>query len=241
MKKLIVIFAIAMLTVSFAVPAMADDDDRVIQVKGSAVVSLAADTASIQIGVNTRKETVKEAQKENAALMNAVMEAIKGSGIDENNITTSQFNVYSSYEYGTDVLGREIRTLYYEVQNSVTVTISDLTQVGAVLDAAMEAGANTTYGIAFSSTKANEAYQKALTRAVEDAMAKAQVLAAAAGVNLGPLIRINAVQDSVSFARDVYGISNSYYYSAKAADQGTAISSGDISVSAEVVLEYGFQ
>lgn len=241
MKRLIAVFMAALLIVSLAVPVLAENEDRVIQVSGSAVVSLAADTASIQIGVNTRKETVKEAQKENAALMAAVMNAIKGAGIDEKDIMTSQFNVYSGYEYGMDALGRETRTSYYEVQNNVTVTIHDLTLVGAVLDAAVEAGANTTYGITFSSTKANEAYQKALTRAVEDAMAKANVLAAAAGVKLGSLLRINAAQNSISFARDAYGVTNSYYYSAKIADQGTAISSGDISVSAEVVLEYTFQ
>ena len=241
MKKLIAVFVAGMLMISLAVPALAENEDRVIQVSGSAVVSLAADTASIQIGVNTRKETVKEAQKENAALMAAVMEAIKGSGIDEKDIITSQFNVYSGYEYGMDAAGRETRVQYYEVQNNVTVIMHDLSLVGAVLDAAMEAGANTTYGITFSSTQANEAYQKALTRAVEDAMTKASVLAAAAGVNLGPLLRINAAQNSVSYARDAYGVSNSYYYSGKTTDQGTAISSGDISVSAEVVLEYAFQ
>ena len=241
MKKLIAVFAAGMLMISLAAPALAENEDRVIQVSGSAVVSLAADTASIQIGVNTRKETVKEAQKENAALMTAVMEAIKGAGVDEKDIMTSQFNVYSGYEYGMDALGRETRTSYYEVQNNVTVTMHDLSLLGTVLDAAMEAGANTTYGITFSSTQANEAYQKALTRAVEDAITKANVLAAAAGVTLGPLLHINAAQNSVIYARDAYGISNSYYYSGKTADQGTAISSGDISVSAEVVLEYAFQ
>ena len=241
MKKFFAVFAAVMLMVFIAAPALAENEDRVIKVSGSAAVSLAADTASIQIGVNTRKDTVKEAQKENAGLMAAVMEAIKCAGVDEKDIVTSQFNVYSGYEYGMDALGRETRAQYYEVQNNVTVVMHDLTLVGAVLDAAMEAGANTTYGITFSSTQANEAYQKALTRAVEDAITKANVLAAAAGVQLGQLLRINASQDTVSYARDAYGVSNSYFYSAKTADEGTAITSGDITVSAEVVLEYAFQ
>lgn len=241
MRKQIAVFMAVMLMAALAAPALAETGDRVIQVSGSAVVSLAADTASIQIGVNTRKETVKEAQKENAALMNAVIQAIKDAGIDEKDISTSQFNIYSTYEYGMDALGRETRTPYYEVQNSVTVTIHDLSLVGTVLDAAMEAGANTTYGISFSSTQANEAYQKALTRAVEDAMKKAQVLAAAAGVDLGPLIRINADQSRTGYSWETYGTANSYSYSAKMTDQGTTITSGDIFVNAEVVLEYEFQ
>ncbi|MBR0217757.1 MAG: SIMPL domain-containing protein [Clostridia bacterium] len=240
MKKFLAVFAAVLLIVSLAVPALAENG-RVIQVSGSGVVSLAADTASLQIGVNTRKESVKEAQKENANLMAAVMEAIKKAGIEEKDIMTSQFNVFSSYEYSTSVLGKETRTPYYEVQNTVTVIIHDLSMVGAVLDAAMEAGANTTYGISFSSTQANDAYQKALTRAVEDAMTKAQVLAAAAGVELGELIRIDATQNSDSYFRETYGITNSYAYSAKTDEAGTAITGGDLTVTAGVVLEYAIK
>lgn len=240
MKKFLAVFAAVLLMVSFALPALAEND-RVIQVSGSGVVSLAADTATLQIGVNTRKESVKEAQKENANLMAAVMEAIKKAGIEEKDIMTSQFNVFSSYEYSTSVLGKETRTPYYEVQNTVTVIIHDLSMVGAVLDAVMEAGANTTYGISFSSTQANEAYQKALTRAVEDAMTKAKVLSAAAGVELGELIRIDATQNSNGYYRETYGITNSYSYAEKMADAGTSITGGDLTVTANVVLEYAIR
>ena len=240
MKKFLAVFAAVLLMVSLALPALAEND-RVIQVSGSGVVSLAADTASLQIGVNTRKESVKEAQKENANLMAAVMEAIKKAGIEEKDIMTSQFNVFSSYEYSTSVLGKETRTPYYEVQNTVTVIIHDLSMVGAVLDAVMEAGANTTYGISFSSTQANEAYQKALTRAVEDAMTKAKVLSAAAGVELGELIRIDATKNSNGYYRETYGITNSYSYAEKMADAGTSITGGDLTVTADVVLEYAIR
>lgn len=240
MKKFLAVFAAVLLMVSLALPALAEND-RVIQVSGSGVVSLAADTASLQIGVNTRKESVKEAQKENANLMAAVMEAIKKAGIEEKDIMTSQFNVFSSYEYSTSVLGKETRTPYYEVQNTVTVIIHDLSMVGAVLDAVMEAGANTTYGISFSSTQANEAYQKALTRAVEDAMTKAKVLSAAAGVELGELIRIDATQNTNGYYRETYGITNSYSYAEKMADAGTSITGGDLTVTANVVLEYAIR
>lgn len=241
MKKLMAVLAAVLLTVSLAAPALAEDTGRVIKVSGSGVVSLAADTASIQIGVETRSDNVKDAQQKNANLMAAVLEAIKNTGVDEKDIMTSQFNVFSGYDYSSDMLGRETRTPYYEVNNNVTVTIHDLTMVGTVLDAAMEAGANTTYGISFSSTQANEAYRKALTRAVEDAMMKAEVLAAAAGVELGELIQIEAVQNNAVFARDTYGIANSYSYAEKAYDTGTTITGGDLTVTADVVLEYAIK
>ena len=117
----------------------------------------------------------------------------------------------------------------------------DQEELDRMVDAAMAAGANTTYGIAFSSTQANEAYQKALRRAVEDAVQKAQVLADAAGVKLGKLKSINAEQSLSALARGDLGVSNVFTYEAKAADAGTAITSGDVTVSASVVLEYEFE
>ncbi|MBR0406681.1 MAG: SIMPL domain-containing protein [Clostridia bacterium] len=238
MKKLMAV-CLAVLLLSLSAPALAENEPRLIRVSGSAAVSLAADTATLQIGVNTKKPTVMEAQKENAALMNAVLDALHELGIEDQDIVTSQFNVSSQYDYSVSSFGQETRTLYYDVQNNVSVTVHDLTLIGQVLDAAMEAGANTSYGITFSSTKENEAYQKALTRAVEDAMQKASVLAAAAKVQLGELMSINATQNQYTLGG--YGVSNTYAYEAKAMDRGTVITSGDITVSADVVLEYAFQ
>lgn len=245
MKKITAVCLIAVLLLALAVPALAEKESegKVIRVGGNATVSLAADTATLQIGVNTRDESVRKAQQDNAAAMNAVMDAIRGIGIEEKDIVTSQFNVFSNYEYSMDGQGREKRTLYYEVQNNVTVTIHDLTTIGAVLDAAVEAGANTTYGIAFSSTQENEAYQKALTRAVQDAMQKAQVIALAAGVELGDLLYINSSQSTASYSREAYGMKNTYEMTEAEEDAGwgTSITSGDVSVSANVVLEYAFK
>ena len=232
MKKIACLCLSLVLLCALCVPALAED--REIRVSGNATVTLAADTASLQIGVNTRKDTVQEAQVENTELINAVIAAIRQLGIGEKDIVTSQFNVHSGYDYSYDTAGKEVRTAYYQVDNMLSVTIRDLSQIGAVLDAAMAAGANTTYGISFSSTQENEAYQKALARAVEDAAKKAQVLAAAAGKKLGDLILMDASQGSY-----YYGISN--VYDAKSAEAGATILAGDVSVNASVVLEYQFK
>jgi len=242
MKKMMTVLLAAVLMLSLAVSASAEEDDRIIRVSGNATVSLAADTATIQIGVNTRNESVKDAQAENAALMAAVMKALQDAGIEDKDIVTSQFNVYTDYDYSTSVLGNETRRQFYCVQNNVSVTIHDLSQIGKVLDAAMDAGANTTYGITFSSTQENAAYQKALTRAVEDAMQKAQVLAAAAQVELTGLVSMTTMDSGSSLYRQAYGVSNIYaYYDTAPAAAKTAITTGDVSVSAQVVLEYEFR
>lgn len=237
MKRMITVLVSLMLLLSLAAPALAEGGSPMVQVSGNATVALAADTAVIQLGVNTRKESVQEAQSENAALMNAVIEAIKAAGVAEKDVITSRFNVFSSYEY-TSSLGREIRTRYYEVQNTVSVTIHDMSLIGKVLDDAVAAGANTSYGITFSSTEENEAYLKALARAYEDAEKKAQVLCAAAGKTLGELTLIDATRNSAD-----YGILNMYNAKGTAEDAraDTSILSGDVSVSATVTLEFAIK
>lgn len=238
MKRMITVLVSLMLLLSLAAPALAEGGSPTVQVSGNATVALAADTAVIQLGVNTRKESVQEAQSENAALMNAVIEAIKAAGVAEKDVITSRFNVFSSYEYRTGPLGQEIRTPYYEVQNTVSVTIHDMSLIGKVLDDAMAAGANTSYGITFSSTEENEAYLKALARAYEDAEKKAQVLCAAAGKTLGELTLIDATRNSAD-----YGILNVYNAKGTAEDAraDTSILSGDVSVSATVTLEFAIK
>lgn len=240
MKKLLLIGLALTLCLTVFAPALAEEKS-VIRAVGKANVALAADTVSLQLGVNTQKETVREAQSENARLMAAVMEAIHALGVKDEDIVTSQFNVYSMYDYSVDELGREKRTPYYQVENIVTVTLHDLTLIGAVLDAAMDAGANTSYGVSFTSSQANEAYLQALTRAVEDAAQKAKVMAQAAGVQLGKLLRIDDGETANSWNMETPAVSNTYSYEAKAADIGTAISSGNVIVTAEVTLEYAFE
>ena len=242
MKKMLVLLLAALLAASLTLPALAEENPRLLKVDGHATVSLAADTATIQIGVNTKKQTVKEAQAENAQIMNAVLAALKNAGVEEKDIVTSNFNVNAEYEYSSGIFSESSRTQYYSVQNTVSVTLHDLTLIGKVLDAAMDAGANTTYGITFSSTQENAAYQKALTRAVEDAMQKAQVLAAAAQVELTGLVSMTTVDSGSSLYRQAYGVSNIYaYYDTAPAAAKTAITTGDVSVSAQVVLEYEFR
>lgn len=65
----------------------------------------------------------------------------------------------------------------YEVTNTVTVSIKDLTQVGAVIDAATKAGANSVEGIAFVVGEASPAQGDALALATKQAMAKAESIA----------------------------------------------------------------
>lgn len=235
MKKLLTMLLAIMLLTACASCALAEDD-RVLKVTGSATVTLAPDTVTIRLGVNTKDQNVQTAQQQNAQIMEAVKQAIFALGVEEKDVITDYFNVYNTTDYGTD---GQPKKEYFVIEHMLRVTVRDLNQVGAVLDAAVNAGANQSSGIEFSSSKANEAYQKALARAVEDAAMKAQIMAAAAGKQLGDLLEMEA-RDSSYYAMRDYGVSNTYPLAASM-KADTVISGGDIAVSATVNLEYTFR
>jgi uncharacterized protein YggE len=80
----------------------------------------------------------------------------------------------------------------YEVRNSVTVTTSDLNKVGAIIDAAAQAGSNEIAGIAFTLRQDRQARDRALTEATQEAVGKARMIATALG---GRVVRIVEVQE----------------------------------------------
>lgn len=237
MKKLLTMLLAIMLLTACASCALAEDD-RVLKVTGSATVTLAPDTVTIRLGVNTKDQNVQTAQQQNAQIMETVKRAIFALGVEEKDVITDYFNVYNynTTDYSAD---GQPKKEYFVIEHMLRVTVRDLNQVGAVLDAAVNAGANQSSGIEFSSSKANEAYQKALARAVEDAAMKAQIMAAAAGKQLGDLLEMEA-RDSSYYAMRDYGISNTYQLAASM-KADTVISGGDIAVSATVNLEYAFR
>jgi uncharacterized protein YggE len=80
----------------------------------------------------------------------------------------------------------------YEVRNSVTVTTSDLNKLGAIIDAAAQAGSNDISGIAFTLRQDRQARDRALGEATQEAVGKARMIATALG---GRVVRIVEVQE----------------------------------------------
>ena len=242
MKKIVCLMMVLVLSM-LCVSAFADEHGAktpLMTVQGNARVSVEADTVSIQLGVQTKSASLKEAQRENAQKMDAVMNALKGCGVEDKEIMTSNFNIYQSYDYDTyDSYGNN-RNQMYCVDNSVTITLHDIELAGTVLDAAIEAGANNMYGITFTSSRANEAYLLAIRRAVEDAKEKATVLAEAAGVTLDQLVEIQASPNYSAYRVDTYGMKNSVAMDEMSA-AGTSIVGGDLSVDATVTLIYAYE
>lgn len=150
---------------------------RGIVVVGEGEAKLAPDVAFVSVGVQTRAQTAKEAQQQNNATMSALLAAVKALGIPEKDIQTSGISLWPVTQRDNQVSG-------YQATNTVTVRVADVGQAGAVLDAAVGAGANTAGSLRFGLQDPDKARQQALEAATKDARAKADVLAKAAGLQI---------------------------------------------------------
>jgi hypothetical protein len=144
---------------------------------GHGVITVAPDEATVTAGVHTQAATAAEALSRNSVRMNAVIAALEGHGGKD--LQTQQVSLYpQSREDGT-ITG-------YSADNSVSAS-SAVSGAGALIDAAVGAGANTVSGPMLSVSDQDARYRDALKKAVEDARAKALALADAGGFGIGPV------------------------------------------------------
>ncbi|MYL31551.1 DUF541 domain-containing protein [Halobacillus halophilus] len=157
-----------------------DGADRQIRVQGSGSVKVKPDTAVIQLGVVTEGTNLTSVQNENASIVSRVKSRLMAAGVEEENIQTSDYSVYPQYDY---VDGKqEFRG--YQVSHMLTVTVEDIEQTGAVIDAAVQSGANRVTNIEFTVSQSYYYYQKALQIALGQALATAQTIANTMNVKL---------------------------------------------------------
>jgi uncharacterized protein YggE len=144
---------------------------------GHGVVTVVPDEASVSAGVHTQAETAAAALAQNAKLMNAVIAALKAAG--GSNLQTQQVSLYPQTNDRNQVTG-------YVADNSVSAE-AKIAGAGALIDAAVAAGANNVSGPTLDVSDRDARYRDALGKAVDDARAKAAALAGAGGFGVGPV------------------------------------------------------
>jgi uncharacterized protein YggE len=201
--------------------------DHTVTVSGSSVVTSKPDEAVISLGVQTQAQNATDALRQNASKMNGVIDAITGAGIDRSDISTDSVSLSpQTNNDGTLVVG-------YIAQNSVSVTVHDLSKAGPVIDAANSSGANIVNGISFTVSQNDPALTAALTAAVKDAKSRADAMAAGAGATVGDVISITdqSTPQPVPFAYD----------KAMAAGSATPIEPGTVSTTVTVTAVWALQ
>lgn len=159
-----------------------------VTVFGEGSVLVKPDVAWLNIGVEMSGPAASETAQENQRKMNQVITSLQGLGIADQDIQTSAYNINPDY---SSEQGQPGQVTGYRVTNMVRVTVRNLDQVGQILDALTQAGANNIYGITFGIQDQAVPQAEARAKAVADAQARAEDLAKLSGYQLGGLLSIS--------------------------------------------------
>jgi uncharacterized protein YggE len=205
-----------------------------ITVVGDATVSSAPDEAVLTVTVETDGEDPGAAMNQNAEAVTAVIARLQREDVDEADIETTNVSVYPIRTYHPET-GQET-LVGYRCQNSVKVTLATADEVGRVLSAAVEAGANVVSGPVWKLSDDTAAVTEALRKATEKARAKAEALAEAQGVELGDVVMMTETNVEVP----IYPVYESALMKdmASGAVSQTPISPASLDISATVTVTY---
>jgi uncharacterized protein len=188
-KMLFVFTIIAVLALALSACAPTGQaNPRTMSVTGTGMISMTPDIAYISIGVHTEAPSASEAVKENNVQTQKVIDSLTKGGIAAEDIRTSNFSIWPNQRY--DDQGQPIGTTY-AVDNTVYVTVRDLSKMGELIDTAVKAGANTIYSISFDVADKTDEMSKARELAVKNAQDQAAELATATEVTLGEIQTIS--------------------------------------------------
>jgi hypothetical protein len=203
-----------------------------ITIQGEGKVTAVPDIGEITVSLVTDNKDATKAMSINNTQSNTLVAALQKAGIDKKDLTTSNYSVYPQYDYSD---GRQVLR-GYEVTQSLTIKIRDLSKAGDIIALAGQSGVNQVSGLNFTIDDPEALRQQAREKALANAQAKAAALAKIAGVHLGKV---------VSFSESAYNPPTPYpvYFAKDArAEVGMAApsieqGSQDIVVSATVQYE----
>jgi len=141
------------------------------------------------VNVQTRAATAAAAGSENARRTTAVLDALGKLGLPKSQLSTEGYTVYPETQY--DQNGRAPKVTGYVVTNTVRAETHRPEQAGAIVDAALGAGANMINGLSFYASSIDAPRREAIAAAVASARADAEAMAMAAGGSLGSVIELS--------------------------------------------------
>ena len=194
---------------------------------GAGEQSAPPDEAEMSFGAVARSENADDALREATETAKGIIAAVMKAGVDDKDVQTQNLSVYPEYREPADSKTLEITG--YTANASVRVTIRNVDDVGGVISAAVDAGANDIGGPSFTISDDSDARDAAIQKAMDDARRRAETMAKAAGKNLGAIISVSETGVNVPV----------YYAAERTADAGgVAIEPGTLDVTANVAVVF---
>ena len=193
---------------------------------GDATVSKKPDIATVSAGVQSQQSTAAAAQSDLANKAGKLINRIKALGIADKDLSTSGYWLGPVYSPG----GQTVTG--YRANEQLLFKWHNVDTVGKALDAVVQEGDATNVGVSFGLADPKAAQAEARSAAIADARNKAQAMASAAGVKLGPILRISDLSSSSRFPTPLM------YTGAAVKDSSTQIPVGELTVQVAVEVDF---
>jgi hypothetical protein len=237
--KLSILIFMLVLALVLSACGTAAAQPRTLNVSGNGTVYLTPDIAYITIGVHTEDPNMATGVSKNNTQAQALVDALKKAGIATKDIQTSNFSVYNNNNNGQTIdktTGQVSSNGYYAVDNTVNVTVRDLSHLGSILNTAVSSGANNINNISFDVADKTAAMEQARQKAMANASSLATELAKTAGVALG---QIQAISYSDNSPLPYYGMMGGG--GASAPNASVPIQPGQTQISVTVSVTYALK
>lgn len=204
--------------------------ETTLSISAEGSVNREPDIAFLNAGVQTQGETAQTAMAANATAMNGVFDALAAANVDAKDMQTSNFSLQPQYDYSNRSNGQSPRLTGYQASNQLTVRVRDLDNLGKTMDALVGAGGNTFSGLRFALEDDRAAKNAARDIAMKEAIARAELYAAASGYEVA---RVVTISESGGYNPQPMAVM------ARSAESSTPIASGEVgySVSVNVTFE----
>ncbi|MES0825303.1 SIMPL domain-containing protein [Ruegeria sp. SCP11] len=228
MKK--IAFLAAMLAVTAA--GMAHAEERRITVDAVGTVEAEPDMATITLGVTNEDPQASNAMQATSDAVAQILKRLDDMGIETRDVQTRDLSLSPVWSGRNNSSGERPEISGFVASNNVQVRVRDLTQLGTIMDAVIQNGANNFGGLSFGVQDPAPLQAQARAKAVAEATAKAEQLAQAANVTLGKVRQIS---------EQIGGIRPAPQMRAMAMSEagGVPVASGEIAVSVSVSMEFG--
>ena len=220
------------------------DPARSVQASGSAVVNVTPDRARIILGVQSNGTTPDAVREANEREIMTVIRAVKDLGVEAKDIATDYYLVHPVYQDYSELVIKG-----YRIDNTISITLHDVTLADDVLITALKVGANEVQDITFFSSELRKYRDQARDLAVRAAGEKAAALAQSAGAQTGCVLSINeniwsSYSGSWRGGRDSSMMFQNVIQNVQSAGpqlEDTLLSLGQIAVQAQVNASYAIQ
>jgi uncharacterized protein YggE len=155
--------------------------------RGEAVVRRSPDQAFVNVDVESRARSPRDAQRQNAEAMTAVQQRIAAAGVPKDAVRTIGYSIQQEFDYAN---GRRTPREYV-ARNGIEVRLDAVERTGEILDVVVQGGATAVSGVRFDLKDRAGAEREALRLAVVDARGRADAMAAGAGKTVDRVLKID--------------------------------------------------